>query len=149
MASKEAKTPSNILVIWDFDWSLINENSDYYPNERLLKDQSALDGKTLWATLDKESIGFTTYMDRYVWKAMFLDEKISRKTFEKSLSQIPVYPSNLSIVKSLHKHSSKSAPNLRVKPPFPPRPPLPRCPKTNDKKRDPPHDPFSPTNKQT
>ena len=55
-----AVTPPPLLVVWDFDWSLINENSDTWVVEQL--DPS----RTIWRAAERklrEGMQWTTLMD--------------------------------------------------------------------------------------
>jgi DNA-binding protein Fis len=96
---------NNILILWDFDWSLINENSDsylytYYFNEKgeslynNLKIQAASSGVTC----------FTDFMDGYAWKHLFDNCKLTPTTFREALSTIPIYEENIHVVKTLSEY---------------------------------------------
>jgi len=102
------KKPLNVIVCWDFDWSLINENSDHYVQQKLY-------GETKYKTellpalkTEANSEGvhvFTDYQDQYGWPMVFTDFQLDATSFARHLSEIPVFAENVHIVKTMDNHS--------------------------------------------
>mmetsp|Transcript_4756 Transcript_4756/g.9959 ORF Transcript_4756/g.9959 Transcript_4756/m.9959 type:complete len:263 (-) Transcript_4756:70-858(-) len=87
------------LVLWDFDWSLINENSDYYVVQEL-GDPHTIE---MQKNYDRHAKTFTVLM-REVFNDMCIRLGRTQEDFEKCLSKIPVFDENLGVIKSLHAH---------------------------------------------
>jgi len=98
----------NIIVCWDFDWSLVNENSDYFVHEKLyggeytnkmypeLREKAHEEGTTV----------FTDFMDEIGWPKIFNEFKLNAKSFGLLVSDIPIFKENLEIVNTINKHSN-------------------------------------------
>eukprot|EP01083_Nonionella_stella_P260644 888415_1 len=98
----------NIIVCWDFDWSLVNQNSDYYAQEKLygsekytldvfpqLREKAAHEGTTV----------FTDFMDKYGWPKIFNEFNLNDKSFSDLICDIPIFKENLRILKTINKNS--------------------------------------------
>jgi len=103
---KEPETvhKKSVQVLWDFDWSLINGNSDFYVHRKLYGKENY--DKKIYAELDKEAESkgvtvFTDLMDQYCWPKLFNDFKLTKETFIKHLVDIDIFPSNLHIIRTL------------------------------------------------
>ncbi|CAE7868835.1 Phospho2 [Symbiodinium microadriaticum] len=87
---KAASAPLRRLLVWDYDWSLINTNSDTFVVEKLRPE--------LMARFDSPcSGGWTALMDRQM-KALF-DLGVSRGWVEQCVSSVPVFEENLLAVR--------------------------------------------------
>lgn len=91
----------NVLVIWDFDWSLVNENSDTYvlkalapaltdELKQLQAERPAIFGKGKWTAL----------MDHLLTK-LGEEHMISRRQIEHCLASVPVFVETVQVVREL------------------------------------------------
>jgi len=97
----------NFIVCWDFDWSLINENSDHYVQQKLYGETKYKTGllPTLQEKASKEGVHvFTDYQDKYGWPTVFNNFRLNATSFGELLSDIPVFPENVHIVKTINQH---------------------------------------------
>eukprot|EP01084_Bolivina_argentea_P198619 340063_1 len=109
--SVQNKDGKSIMVLWDFDWSLINGNSDFYVMRKLYGGKQEYDRK-IYRELDAKAASegvtvFTNIMDKYAWPRLFHDHKLTKESFAKHLCSIPVFPSNVHIIKTLGNDSYK------------------------------------------
>ncbi|CAE7032272.1 unnamed protein product [Symbiodinium sp. CCMP2456] len=87
---KAASAPLRRLLVWDYDWSLINTNSDTFVVEKLRPELMAHFRSPC-------SDGWTALMDRQM-KALF-DLGVSRGLVEQCVSSVPVFEENLLAVR--------------------------------------------------
>lgn len=93
-------SPDEILVIWDFDWSMINENSDYYPFTHL---NSTYDRTEALLNATKIGCGqFVDFQNAFSWPYLFKEHSLNETTFSDVLHTIPVYDECIHIVHTLH-----------------------------------------------
>lgn len=79
------------LVVWDFDWSLINDNSDTFAIEQLEgKKGPAWESGRAAQAVGEIAPGWTALMDRCV--ASLWDAGFRRENFAKVLSTISMLP---------------------------------------------------------
>eukprot|EP01084_Bolivina_argentea_P016378 30654_1 len=107
----EINNDNKIMVLWDFDWSLINENSDFYVMRKLFGEEE-YDYK-IYPKLDQDAaaIGvtiFTDIMDQFCWPKLWNDFKLNKQSFAKYICDIPIYPSNLHVIKTLGNEKYKN-----------------------------------------
>lgn len=107
---------NNIIVCWDFDWSLINENSDYYVHQKLYgKNEYTL---KLYPELREkascEGINvFTDFMDKYGWPKIFKEFNLNSKSFSLLVSDIPIFKENLKILNTINKYCNNNNDGIR------------------------------------
>ena len=95
----------NVIVCWDFDWSLVNQNSDYYVHEKLygadeytfkifpsMRQKAKTEGTEV----------FTDYMDIYGWPSIFKEFKLNSQSFADLVSDLPLFSENLQILRSIY-----------------------------------------------
>ncbi|CAJ1363818.1 unnamed protein product [Effrenium voratum] len=82
------REPGGTLLIWDYDWSLINANSDTYVVEVLRPE--------LMARFSSRTTGWTELMDSQV-KELFA-RGVTRSELEAVVAQVPVLPGCLQAV---------------------------------------------------
>merc|ERR1740123_1871985 len=95
---------AHIAVLWDFDWSLINENSDFYVMRKLYGKEKY--DQQIYKELKAEAkeVGvtvFTDIMDQFAWPKLFNDFKLNKQSFAKHLCDIPIFDENLKIIRTL------------------------------------------------
>jgi len=103
----------NVIVCWDFDWSLANENTDHYVHQKLYGKQEYA---RLLPTLQQKAANsgvkgatvHTDFMDKYSWPRLFKDFNLNPKSFASALSNIPIFEENLKILKTINKHSDRN-----------------------------------------
>eukprot|EP00485_Elphidium_margaritaceum_P002284 CAMPEP_0202685474 /NCGR_PEP_ID=MMETSP1385-20130828/1238_1 /ASSEMBLY_ACC=CAM_ASM_000861 /TAXON_ID=933848 /ORGANISM="Elphidium margaritaceum" /LENGTH=305 /DNA_ID=CAMNT_0049339831 /DNA_START=107 /DNA_END=1024 /DNA_ORIENTATION=- len=102
----------NVIVCWDFDFSLINGNSDYFVQDKLydgddkytkeiapaMKAEAAKQGTTV----------FTDFQDLYGWPKVFKDFNLNAQSFARLVSDIPVFEENVQIVKGIDRQASSN-----------------------------------------
>lgn len=100
----------NIIVCWDFDWSLVNENTDHYVQQKLYsKDKYARILPDLMQKAASEGVTvFTDYQDEYGWPKLFKDFKLDSKSFAAALADLPIFAQNLKILKAINQHSDRN-----------------------------------------
>ena len=95
------KGEGNVLVVWDFDWSLVNENSDTFvlrelapaltdEMKQLQAERPAIFGKGKWTAL----------MDHLLTK-LGEEHMVSRRQIEHCLEGIPVFVEVIQVVREL------------------------------------------------
>ena len=90
------------LVVWDFDWSLINENSDTFVVEQL--DPSG----RIMATLEKQSMSGMPWTECMDWVAGQLHTAgHDAKAFAAALARVPVLSGALSAVALAREHGAE------------------------------------------
>jgi len=98
----------NVIVCWDFDWSLINQNSDYYAQEKLYGADEYTTNifPKLRETASAEgTVVFVDFMDKYGWPKIFNEFDLTSKSFDDLISDIPIFEENVKIVNTIYKHS--------------------------------------------
>jgi 2,3-diketo-5-methylthio-1-phosphopentane phosphatase len=102
---RETSSLENILVIWDYDWSLINENSDYYIPYKFAPLGSPQNLQFLKEREEYYAQGksFPEFQNDIIWKYVF--NKINKEEFIKMSITIPVFNENIHIVKQCYKYS--------------------------------------------
>ncbi|ETO09709.1 hypothetical protein RFI_27666 [Reticulomyxa filosa] len=115
-AEESKREKKRTLVLWDFDWSLINENSDYYPFHKLLGDKFKEKNKE-WAAFRKKNSGmsFVEFQDQIAWKYLFEEPSVTKEAFVQVLHNIPIFPENVHIIRTLHNFSSNKFINKKKK----------------------------------
>jgi len=100
----------NVIVCWDFDWSLVNENTDHYVHQKLYsKQEYARILPELMQKAASEGVTvFTDYQDQYGWPKLFRDFKLDSKSFAAALSDLPIFAQNLKILKTINQHSDRN-----------------------------------------
>ena len=95
------KGEGNVLVVWDFDWSLVNENSDTFvlrelapaltdEMKQLQAERPAIFGKGKWTAL----------MDHLLTK-LGEEHMVGRRQIEHCLEGIPVFVEVIQVVREL------------------------------------------------
>lgn len=103
----------NVIVCWDFDWSLVNENTDHYVHQKLygkveyarllpILHQKAVKSGVAGATVH------TNFMDKYSWPQLFKDFNLNPKSFASALSDLPIFKENLKILETINQHSDQN-----------------------------------------
>eukprot|EP01083_Nonionella_stella_P240621 841043_1 len=101
----------NIIVCWDFDWSLVNQNSDYYVHEKLFgKDEAKSVHLKLRAKAASEGVTvFTDFMDQYGWPHMFNQFNLNPNSFADQVSDLPIFKENLQILNTINKYANANS----------------------------------------
>ena len=120
------KTQKTVYVVWDFDWSLINENSDYYPFASDKPDEEKIGDKDFGDVysehkykfqpkFDGDRFCFTNFMNDVGWPSLFETGKFTKSQFEELLGNIPVFKENIDIVNTLYKYSNNDKNDYTIK----------------------------------
>lgn len=107
---EQKELQKNIIVCWDFDWSLINENSDYFVQEKLYGSEYTT---KIYPSLREKAFEegtkvFTDFMNNVSWPKIFNEFNLNSKSFGLLLSDIPIFKENLHIVNNINKYSNNN-----------------------------------------
>eukprot|EP01083_Nonionella_stella_P139664 426513_1 len=102
--NKSQNGNKSVMVLWDFDWSLVNGNSDFYVMTKLWGEKEYK--SKIYRQLRKDATAagvtvFTDVMDQYCWPKLFNTHKLNKESFTKLICDIPIFPSNLHVIKTL------------------------------------------------
>jgi hypothetical protein len=107
-ATTSAENPTT-LVLWDFDWSLINQNSDFWPVAQLFGDVYATELSPKWRDMKAEmGMSHCLFQDEVTFKELFTTYGKTREEYQDVLKGIPVFDENLMIIKSLFNYAKRS-----------------------------------------
>lgn len=95
-SAKALLLPPLETVVWDFDWSLINENSDTWIFEQLGQKQT----KDIMAD---RSLQWTQRCDRAALSLQVRDA-VSVREITAAFADIPCFPENIEVIRQLHLH---------------------------------------------
>ncbi|KAF9339751.1 hypothetical protein BGZ91_004827 [Linnemannia elongata] len=91
-------SPSKRLFVFDFDWTLIDADSDYFVFEHLSAELSKIQldsiGKVQWTDLQQRLLG------------ELFDRGVSREDIERTLANIPFVPERIEALKLMKEHGS-------------------------------------------
>jgi len=88
----------NILVVWDFDNSLINENVDFFIPFNLWKGEER-ELKEYYRAYEERGLTFTQHMSDVLEK--LYEQGTTLKDYENQLDIIPVFPQNIACIQRL------------------------------------------------
>ena len=91
-------SPGHVLVVFDFDWSLINDNSDTWVIKQLTPDFYA----QLMGGPKAQELGWTDLMDHALCQMMGPQLGITREQLTASLEAIPYFPEMFEAVRYAH-----------------------------------------------
>lgn len=100
----------NVIVCWDFDWSLVNENTDHYVHQKLYGEREYARRFPLLAqkAAEEGSTVFTDFQDKYGWPQLFGDFQLDPRSFGAELADLPIFPQNLDIVATVDRHGQSN-----------------------------------------
>ena len=81
-------------VVWDFDWSLVNENSDTWIFQRLAS-------PTTQALMGDAAVQWTQRCDRAAL-SLQLRDGVPAAAIAAAFSQLPIFPEHVQVVRELH-----------------------------------------------
>merc|ERR1719206_255234 len=110
-SASPTRLKKNIIVCWEFDWSLVNQNSDYFVHEKLF----GADGYTnnIFPAMRKKAQSegtsvFTDFMDKYGWPNLFSKFNLNPESFSELVRTMPIFPENLEVVRTIDSLSQRN-----------------------------------------